>query len=102
MSVIKITHGDTFLADCIYKDASNNPANLTTAGITIEATALSPDGTDEIDIEVTIKNQTTTPGGFQLKSDTAAWGFGVHRVRISYISTVGRFTCDPILVEITP
>ncbi len=102
MSAIKITHGDTFLADSVYKDASDNPVDLTTAGITIEATALSRDGTDEVVLDVTIKDQTATRGGFQIKSDTSNWGFGTNRVRITYVSTVGRFTCDPIFVEITP
>ena len=101
MSSIKITEGDTFLADAVYRDANDDPVNLTTAGITIKGWVLTPSGESTVNLTVTIKDQAVTPGGYQVRSDSGTWGGpGKYRVRFTYTSVTGTFSSEPIVVEL--
>lgn len=73
MLTIELNLGDTLSCNCTYFDANDAPVNLTTAGITIEAFARNPDGTQEIELDVTLGNQTANPGTFSIYGDTDSW-----------------------------
>ena len=73
MLLVELNLGDTFQADCVYRDANGALVNLTTAAIAITAFARSPDGLEEIELTVTLANQVTAPGSYAIYSDTMTW-----------------------------
>lgn len=73
---ITLNAGDTFRADCVYKDSTGAAVNLDTAGITVAAEVRSPDGETTLDCDVTLANQSTSAGQFTVRSDTADWVWG--------------------------
>lgn len=100
---IKLTFGDTLLLEGTYRDNAGTPVNLTTAGITVEAKIHSPNGLKSYAIPVTIKDQTTDPGEFtinKLTSEFASEPGGVWKLRLTYVSSQGRFSADPVCIEL--
>jgi hypothetical protein len=98
---VKLKVGDTFIADCTYKDANGNPVNLNTAGIVIRSSVRSPNGVKTYPLDVTIKDQAVTPGGYRLRSDTSGWELGRLAWDIRYTNAAGvSSSSDTVMIEL--
>lgn len=73
MGPIRMKVGDTIASDAVYKDANDDPVDLTAAGITVTSSVLSPDGRTRHELTVTLANQSTDPGKYTVTGDTSEW-----------------------------
>ena len=94
MALPTINYGDTFVATCVYQNASGAAVNLTTAGITPSAIISDPDGIATVgtgSVVVTLLDQVATPGGFTITSDSSTWDnvIGTWSLLIRYTNAAG-------------
>jgi hypothetical protein len=96
-----LKRGDSFIANCIYKDADGIPVNLDTAGIEIVSKVRSPDGLTLFPLEVTIKDQVATPGGYSITGDTSSWPLGELSWDIRFNQAGQSFPSETIQFRVT-
>lgn len=82
MQRMEIRHrkGDTFIADCVYKDANGVPVDLNAANIDISSTIRFQNVT--FPLEILYK---TAIGEFQIKAQTHNWPVGTGFWDIRYV-----------------
>ena len=85
-NAVSLFKGDTLVVNGVYKDSSGTPVNLTTAGISIAASYMTPDGLTTAPVTVTLAaDQTANAGQFTLTADTGLWpDWGEYSIKLSY------------------
>lgn len=77
---IRHKKGDTFIANCVYKDPAGNPIDMVAQGISVQSAVRLRFGT----FPLTVTTGSTT-GAFTLQSDTDEWNVGRGQWDIKYI-----------------